>query len=259
MITKALVIDEPWVSKILNGEKDWEMRSTNAHFRGRFGLIRKGSGLVVGVATLSDVSGPYSNDDIAFHAEHHRVGPDLYLQSDYKWRMAWHLEDVRKLAQPVRYQHKNGAVTWVELDDDAVEEIAAQLGDSLSTNVISVPPPRQADAKKPVVAGTMGGVIRSQTFAQLKTPVTPEVAPAKERVIAVGTVPQAKDGTQFTPAMCNNKGTYTVGEKGDEKKFQSYAEALAYLKSMPKAKWRRPNPVGNWGIVSAVAWVSAKS
>lgn len=257
MITKALVIDEPWVSKILNGEKDWEMRSINSHFRGRFGLIRKGSGMVVGVATLSSVTGPYSNEDLALHSAHHRIGPDLYLRSDYKWRMAWHLEDVSKLAQPVRYQHKNGAVTWVELDDEAGEEIAAQVGYTISSNVLSVPSPRQVEAKTTRASCTMGEVILPKTLPPLNTSAMPEVEATKERVILNGTVPQAKDGTQFTPSMCNNKGIYTVGEKGDEKKYRSYEEALAYLKSMPKAKWRRPNPVGNWGIVSAVAWVSA--
>ncbi|ENL5531682.1 XRE family transcriptional regulator, partial [Escherichia coli] len=33
-----------------------------------------------------------------------------------------------------------------------------------------------------------------------------------------------------------------------------FAEALEYLRSMETAKWRRPNPSGNWGIVSAVRW-----
>jgi len=68
-------------------------------------------------------------------------------------------------------------------------------------------------------------------------------------------LPQAKDGTKFTVETRNTKGIYTVGEKGDEQKFGDFNEALAYLKTMTKAKWRRPNANGNWGIVSAVDWV----
>ena len=94
LITKALIIDEPWISKILNGEKDWEMRSTNCKHRGPFGLVRKGSGQVVGIANLTSVSGPYSNAELAEHHRHHHVGPDMYENPDYKWRHAWELADI---------------------------------------------------------------------------------------------------------------------------------------------------------------------
>jgi hypothetical protein len=40
---KGLVIDEPWISLIISGEKTWEMRSRNTVVRGRIALIRKGS------------------------------------------------------------------------------------------------------------------------------------------------------------------------------------------------------------------------
>lgn len=44
------------------------------------------------------------------------------------------------------------------------------------------------------------------------------------------------------------------GEKDAETRFNSFDEALAYLKAMPVAKWRRPNDAGNWGLVTAVRW-----
>lgn len=126
MITKALIIDEPWLSKILKGEKDWEMRSTKSHFRGEFGLIRKGSGQVIGTASLTGISGPYCDEELAQHFEHHRVGNDVISKPGYKWRHAWELSEIKTLAQPVSYIHKNGAVTWVELDDQAVQSIEMQ-------------------------------------------------------------------------------------------------------------------------------------
>ncbi|MDF1589717.1 MAG: hypothetical protein P1P93_11355 [Gammaproteobacteria bacterium] len=47
-----------------------------------------------------------------------------------------------------------------------------------------------------------------------------------------------------------------VGDKADEKKFRNFNDAPNYLKLMPKARWRRPNANGNFGIVAAVDWVS---
>src|SRR5438876_7688725 len=51
---KALIIDEPWISMIVSGQKTWEMRSRNTQVRGRIGLIRKGSKTVIGLADLVD-------------------------------------------------------------------------------------------------------------------------------------------------------------------------------------------------------------
>lgn len=67
-------------------------------------------------------------------------------------------------------------------------------------------------------------------------------------------VPVASDGTYFSYACAYKRGGYTVGEKGDEIKVESFDEALDYLIKMPHAKWRRPNSAGNYGIVSAVEW-----
>lgn len=68
-------------------------------------------------------------------------------------------------------------------------------------------------------------------------------------------VPFASDGTSFHPGLASTRdGTFRVGEKYAETRFTSFDEALAFLKSMPTAKWRRPNNVGNWGLASAVRW-----
>lgn len=122
-ITKGLIIDEPWISRILKGEKVWEMRSTHTSHRGIFALIRKGSGLVVGVANLQRVSGPYDATGLADTVHNHCVGSDIFSQPDYKWWYAWELSDVQRLQQLVPYVHKSGAVTWVSLDEAAINAI----------------------------------------------------------------------------------------------------------------------------------------
>ena len=67
-------------------------------------------------------------------------------------------------------------------------------------------------------------------------------------------IPVSKDGSRFDPKSCRRGGGYWVGEKGNEQKFTSFAEALAALASMTKPRWRRPNAKGNWGLVTGTQW-----
>jgi transcriptional regulator with XRE-family HTH domain len=68
-------------------------------------------------------------------------------------------------------------------------------------------------------------------------------------------VPFAADGTCFNPSLTRTRtGRFTVGKKGSEVTIDGFGAAVEYLKSMNTAYWRRPNDVGNWGIVVAVRW-----
>lgn len=64
-------------------------------------------------------------------------------------------------------------------------------------------------------------------------------------------VPVDGQGNPFHPVICRRAGAYTIGAKGEEERVTDYRAALGRLARMPKARWRRPNAVGNWGIVSA--------
>lgn len=75
----------------------------------------------------------------------------------------------------------------------------------------------------------------------------------KKRPPEVTLVPYAADGSHFGPHL-KRAGKFTVGDKDDEVQFDDFDEALAYLRRMGVAKWRRPNAAGSWGIVSAVRW-----
>ena len=69
------------------------------------------------------------------------------------------------------------------------------------------------------------------------------------------TVPFAADGSCFNPSLRRTRtGSFTVGERGKEKAFDTFDAAVAHLKSMRVAYWRRPNIAGNWGRVVAVRW-----
>lgn len=127
-VSKGLVIDAPWISLILSGQKDWEMRSTGTSHRGWFGLIWKGMGSVYGVARLAGAGGPMSPQEMIEAFEHHRI-PEEMIRSGAvaKWNRPWFLADVVRLPSPVRYKHPNGAVTWVELSESVSLAIRDQI------------------------------------------------------------------------------------------------------------------------------------
>jgi hypothetical protein len=127
-VTKGLVIDDPWIELILSGQKTWEMRSTSASFRGWFGLIRKGSGLVSGIARLADCRSPLGPDQLIETYDKHRIPPEMVRSGKVaKWNRPWVLSNVRQLAKPVPYRHKPGAVTWVTFDPVVTSAISAQV------------------------------------------------------------------------------------------------------------------------------------
>lgn len=83
---------------------------------------------------------------------------------------------------------------------------------------------------------------------------TAALPPAKARPPTIQ-VPFAADGSCFNPSLRRAKaGTFTVGGEGDEVPFDTFDEALEYLKAMDTAQWRRPNTSGHWGRVVAVRW-----
>jgi hypothetical protein len=116
-ITKGLIIADPWIGYILMGQKTWEMRSTGTSFRGLFGLIKKGSGAIWGVARLLNVGASLSAEEMISTFRQHRI-PEEQIRGGAvaKWTVPWKLADVTSLKEPVPYVHKSGAVTWVELD-----------------------------------------------------------------------------------------------------------------------------------------------
>lgn len=79
-VAKGLVIREPWIDLILSGEKSWEMRSTRISFRGWIGMIRKGSGLVSGIARIEGIGHALSALEMMETFDKHRIPQELILQ-----------------------------------------------------------------------------------------------------------------------------------------------------------------------------------
>lgn len=125
---KALIIGEPWISYILDGLKIWEMRSRPTKIAEQFGLIKKGSGAISGVATLIGCGAPLTPESMIRAFDKHRIPEHMILSGQVaKWNCPWMLSSVRKLVRPVPYRHKPGAVTWVNVDPEVAAAIRAQL------------------------------------------------------------------------------------------------------------------------------------
>jgi hypothetical protein len=126
---KALIVDEPWITAILKGDKTWEMRKKNCNIRGRIALIRKGSSQVVGTADVVDSRPPLATPaDYAAAEQHHRIPPARQVRAFTDgWRTPWVLANARPLQKAVRYKHPSGAVVWVNLDPDVAAQVQAQV------------------------------------------------------------------------------------------------------------------------------------
>jgi hypothetical protein len=106
----SLIIKSEWLFKIFNTQKVYEMRSTATKKIGPIGLIKSGSGLIVGSAYLNGCF-KIDPDRFASTLRYHQV-PDFELLK--KWPWAWVLSEVEKFETPVKYSHPQGAVIWVK-------------------------------------------------------------------------------------------------------------------------------------------------
>lgn len=111
-ISRGLIIRQPWIGKILSGEKLWEMRSTATDICERIALIEQGTSLIVGECWITGSVGPLETE----HAM--RVTEHLHCVEDYallkKWKYPWLLSEVKRYEEPIPYIHPRGAVIWVK-------------------------------------------------------------------------------------------------------------------------------------------------
>ncbi len=125
---RALIIDEPWISAILRGDKTWEMRKRNCKVRGPIALIRKGSGHVVGLAELVDSRQAITTPEAYAEAEpKHRIPPERQASAFRDgWVTPWVITGARPLRRPVPYSHPSGAVIWVTLAPEVAGAVNGQ-------------------------------------------------------------------------------------------------------------------------------------
>ena len=122
----ALIVREPWIDLILAGAKTWELRGSSTQAVGqRIGLIRGGSGTVVGVCNVVDVVGPLGLAELRRNVARHKVPKTELTELPYDRTFAWVLSNARAFTSPVPYRHPRGAVIWVSLSASVVRKMMA--------------------------------------------------------------------------------------------------------------------------------------
>jgi hypothetical protein len=96
---------------------------------GLIGLIGKGSGLVVGAATVTDCLPPLSTLQEYVDTEpQHRISLDQQPKALFDgWHTPWVLANAEPLFDPVPYRHPMGAVIWVDLNEEVSGDVMKQL------------------------------------------------------------------------------------------------------------------------------------
>lgn len=108
---KGLIIKDPWITKILNGEKTWEIRGSRTKTRGTVALIKSKTGMIYGAVDIVDCI-PLTFYEWHSNKEKHCVE---YSAIDYEKPHAWVLENPKIYPEPIPYKHKPGCVIWVNL------------------------------------------------------------------------------------------------------------------------------------------------
>jgi len=114
---RALVVRSPWIERILDGNKTWEIRGSRTKVRESVGLIRSGSSTVVGVCDVVDCVPILTNEQFRENASKAGMKPNEAVLGYYKNTFAWVLANPRHLKAPVPFAYPNGAVVWVNLEE----------------------------------------------------------------------------------------------------------------------------------------------
>lgn len=126
-LLRALLTRRPWIDKILNGEKTWEIRGARTMIRGTIGLIASKSGTVIGVCELIDCIGPLTANAFRKNARKAGMRQSEAQLGFYRQTYAWVLAKPRRLTKAVSYPHPSGAVIWVALHRSVERRIQEQI------------------------------------------------------------------------------------------------------------------------------------
>ena len=124
----ALLIRKPWIDKILDGPKTWEIRGSRTRKRGLIGLIESGSGTVVGVAEIACVKGALTLGEFVANAKKAGLTRSEAARGlPYKRTFVWVLDNPHRFSRPIPYRHPAGAVIWVKLSNEVQRAVLRQV------------------------------------------------------------------------------------------------------------------------------------
>lgn len=113
-MNRALIIKKEWLDLIFSESKTVEIRSSNTKIRGTIGLIESKSGLILGSCKIVN-SILIDNKNIDLILKNSCLYSKEKLNKFYKKPYAWFIEDIKKFDIPIKYNHPKGAVIWVDI------------------------------------------------------------------------------------------------------------------------------------------------
>ncbi len=116
MVSKLLLVPDPWASQLLSGFKQWEIRgrplsdnmlTTVAIAKSR----EKGINRIYGLVDIVSCKGPLTLKEMTVNLEKHRDVDDT-VKLPYNKTYAWIMKNPKVLKKPLDYNYKNGWVIW---------------------------------------------------------------------------------------------------------------------------------------------------
>ena len=112
-----LIVQEPWISLILDGYKTWEIRGQvckKAKGEKVYLALSGGGGIILGCVKFVKSHGPLSRADYGAAAERHCVAGEALPYGGNTH--AWELSSPVRFRMPVPYRRKQGVVVWAIKD-----------------------------------------------------------------------------------------------------------------------------------------------
>lgn len=111
-----LIVKDKWLNKIVEGTKRVELRKSSTSIRGRIGLgYNKQLRATCNLVDSFFVSAEWKSQNVHLH----QCDDSSVLD---KYSYAWVLDDVKPVEVPTHYNHKQGCMIWILLEDDKIED-----------------------------------------------------------------------------------------------------------------------------------------
>lgn len=115
-VKKILIVKAPFAQWIVEGIKTLEMRSRETKIRETIGIAESGTGLILGTVEL------YGS--MSMTPEELRTTKELHCVDDFellkKWNKGWMLRNPVKFENPLKYNHPQGSVVWVDAEKNRI-------------------------------------------------------------------------------------------------------------------------------------------
>lgn len=128
---RGLIVMPHYADLIVRGLKTWEMRTTGSSIQEPVAIIASGTKTIVGIAAMDGSLPPLTRAAMSANEIKHRIAPsDQKSAFDGGWIHPWVMRAALKLATPLAFPQKNGAVIWTRLDDVTIARLARAIAAS---------------------------------------------------------------------------------------------------------------------------------